>query len=221
MRKLLLLILLLSTSIGSFAHLGPAKLQKRKVDRYVIWVVPSLATNIYGIAIGPVGSEVICHSPYAKKSHGINLQIGQGFLLSFMVGRHNLIESRDTSTKSKTDSSYKRVIHNGILVSIFGTITNQINGISLSSWMSANNKVNGLSINLLWNMQDSLNGASIGLVNMAKKTSGSQIGIYNKTLKLRGFQFGLWNVNERRSLPIINWNFRDKPKRIKKQQIIV
>jgi hypothetical protein len=45
---------------------------------------------------------------------------------------------------------------------------------------------------------------------MSRKTSGIQIGIYNKTLKLRGFQFGLWNVNERRSFPLINWNFKEK-----------
>jgi hypothetical protein len=209
MRKLLLLIFLLSISLGSFAHLGPEKLKKRKVDRYVIWVIPSLATNIYGIAIGPIGSETICHSPYPKKSHGINIQIGQGLVLTFGIGRYKLEEPTDTLSK-KSDSSYKRVIHNGILVSVFGTLTNQINGISLSSWMSMNNKVNGLSINPLWNLQDTLNGMSIGLVNMSRKTSGIQLGIYNKTLRLRGFQFGLWNVNERRSFPIINWNFKKK-----------
>jgi hypothetical protein len=41
-------------------------------------------------------------------------------------------------------------------------------------------------------------------------TKGLQIGFVNKTIKLKGFQIGLWNKNGERSLPLINWNFKDE-----------
>ncbi len=40
---------------------------------------------------------------------------------------------------------------------------------------------------------------------------GLQIGVVNKAKRLRGIQLGIWNINERRKLPLINWNFRTKP----------
>jgi hypothetical protein len=32
--------------------------------------------------------------------------------------------------------------------------------------------------------------------------------MFNKTLDLRGIQIGLWNKNGKRSLPLINWQFK-------------
>jgi hypothetical protein len=37
---------------------------------------------------------------------------------------------------------------------------------------------------------------------------GVQIGLINKSKKLKGLQIGLWNVNQKRKLPLINWNFK-------------
>src|SRR5690554_7685694 len=100
-----------------------------------------------------------------------------------------------------------RAIHNGLIVSPFGTFTDQVNGLSFSLWMSMGKKINGVSINLLWNFYEKMNGISIGLVNQTAETNGLQIGLVNKSLKLKGIQLGFWNKNEKRSLPIINWNF--------------
>jgi len=36
-------------------------------------------------------------------------------------------------------------------------------------------------------------------------THGVQIGLFNQTKKMKGVQIGLWNINEKRSLPFINW----------------
>jgi hypothetical protein len=38
--------------------------------------------------------------------------------------------------------------------------------------------------------------------------SGLQIGIVNKSKNLRGIQIGIWNVNQKRKLPLLNWNFK-------------
>lgn len=59
-------------------------------------------------------------------------------------------------------------------------------------------------------IDEQINGISIGLVNHTAITKGIQIGIVNKTKKLKGYQFGLWNKNEKRSLPIINWSFKNE-----------
>lgn len=123
-----------------------------------------------------------------------------------------LILFTTTFSFSQSDSLeyLKRAIHNGLIISPLGTFTDQVNGISFSLWMSMGKKINGLSFNLLWNFYEQINGISIGFVNHTAMTKGIQIGLVNKTKKLRGFQFGLWNKNERRSLPIINWNFNNK-----------
>ena len=72
------------------------------------------------------------------------------------------------------------------------------------------NKTNRFVIWLIPSAATNIYGIAIGLVNHAAVVKGIQIGLINKTKKLRGFQFGLWNKNEKRSLPILNWNFKDK-----------
>jgi len=186
---------------------------KKQRNKYVIGFVPSKANNIFGIAIGPIGSEAICDKPYTKYSHGLNLQIpGQGILQIFYIFNppfkqsfsNNLIENNIIM-----DSSLKRVVHNGLLVSPFGTFSDQVNGVSISGFMSAGKIINGVSVNLLWNMYYKIDGLSIGVFNSSMDINGAQFGIINKTVHLKGIQIGLWNRNAKRSLPIINWNFRD------------
>ena len=214
MKRIPIILLILISSTYSFSQSDSLKFDKKAKNRYVIWLIPSASKNIYGIAIGPVGSEVICNRPYTKSSYGLNLQIiGQGFFQTFYI---NKVKFKDFHTNENIDSLglqdtlLKRAIHNGLIISPLGTFTDQVNGISFSLWMSMGKKINGLSFNLLWNLYQQINGVSIGLVNHTAITKGIQIGLVNKTKKLRGFQFGFWNKNEKRSLPIINWNFEDK-----------
>jgi hypothetical protein len=207
--------MIITSMIGSnqtaFAQSDSLNDPVQRINRYVLWVIPSKANNIFGLAIGIIGSEAICNKPYTKYSHGINLQvIGQGLFLPFMIGKFNF----DTFYNQKADTNYlrneiPRAVHNGLIISPFGTLTNKINGLSVSLWMSMNNNVNGLNINLLWNLTGTCNGLSIGLVNFSGETKGVQIGLINRTKKLKGLQFGLWNINEKRSLPLFNWNFKN------------
>ncbi len=183
-------------------------------NRYGIWFIPSVAQNIYGIAIGPVGSEAICNRPYTKYSHGLNLQIpGQGFFQTFYLNKSNLLSNRQSENPDTTLQRSllpKRAIHHGLLVSLLGTFTDQINGVSLSLWMSRGAKINGLTGNLLWNHYEEVNGVSIALMNTAHTTHGLQIGLFNKTTHLQGFQLGLWNKTKNRSFPFINGWFTKK-----------
>lgn len=197
---------------------------KKPKNFYVIGFTPSRAKNIYGIALGPVGSEVFCDKPYTQTVDGVGIQIiGQGIFQIFylFLGGHSTFKSyykskNETATLLALDSlmfvidtTLKRVLYNGIVLSPFGTYSNQINGASISAWMSMGNYVNGISFNFLWNAITKVNGLSVGLANDALIVHGAQIGLINRTYEIKGIQIGLWNKNRKRSLPIINWNFKE------------
>jgi hypothetical protein len=185
----------------------------RHINKYVIGFIPSQANNIYGIALGPIGSEAICNRPYTKYSYGLNLQIpGQGFLQVFYIFNtsYKLVYS-DYKFKKKAiteDTILKRVIHTGLAISLLGTFSNEINGVSISGWMSMGNRINGVSANLVWNLYRRIDGVTFGLVNTVFDMRGVQLGLINKSISLRGIQIGFWNKNGKRSLPILNWNFK-------------
>ncbi len=214
MKSIFITISFLLCCYASFAQQQDStNITPAKPDKYVIGLLPSQAAHIYGLAVGLVGSEAICNRPYTKYSYGINLQIpGQGLLQTFYIFNPVFKQAYQTNnikqSMSKADTTLKRVVHNGLLLSLTGTFSDQINGVSISAWMSLGKKINGLSINPLWNIYYRVNGVSIGLVNSSLDVKGVQIGLVNKTVKLKGFQFGLWNKNEKRSLPFINWNFK-------------
>jgi hypothetical protein len=185
--------------------------QYKLENRYVVDFLPSRAHNIYGLAFGFIGSEVVCDKFYTKKSHGLNVQIfGQGLFSPFYIFNKKTNFFYMNQPEIFYDDSLKimRTKHNGIMISGFGTFTEHINGLSISPWMSVNHKVNGISINILANNSHTINGLVIGCYNSTYKTKGVQIGIINKTNKLKGFQIGLWNVNEKRKLPLLNWSFK-------------
>lgn len=190
------------------------QVMNRDLNKYIIGFIPSKANNIFGIAIGPIGSEAICNKPYTKYSHGLNVQIpGQGILQVFYILNSPFKQSYKTDIIENeilvADTSYKRVIHNGLLLSLLGTFSDQVNGVSISGWMSLGKNINGVSANLLWNLYYEINGLSIGVFNSSLVMQGVQIGFINKTIKLKGVQIGFWNRNEKRSLPLVNWNFKE------------
>ncbi|PHR47971.1 MAG: hypothetical protein COA32_05420 [Fluviicola sp.] len=209
--RLVLTLMLIATVFNSYSQDQEVEEDTIK-NRYIVGLLPNKSPNIYGLALGLIGSEVRCDKFYTKKSHGLNIQLlGQGFFTPFYVFNSKLNWSnyeKDTLTYGDS-TDVKRVVHNGLLISVFGTFSEDINGVSISPWMSMNHKVNGLNLNLLINSTHTMNGLSIGLYNSTYKTNGVQVGLVNQTKKLKGFQFGIWNVNNKRKLPFINWCFTD------------
>jgi hypothetical protein len=56
-----------------------------------------------------------------------------------------------------------------------------------------------------------MKGVSVApFANFGKKCRGLQIGAFNKCDDFKGIQIGWWNENEKRKLPLINWNFKAK-----------
>jgi len=71
-----------------------------------------------------------------------------------------------------------------------------------------NAKVNGISAAIMVNYAGVHNGIQVAMFNDTYKTKGIQAGICNKSKHTKGLQIGLWNINERRKLPLLNWNFK-------------
>lgn len=172
--------------------------------------MPNAKSNVYGLALGLVGSEAICNVPYEKKSHGVNLQFGQGFFTFFYPFPFNSQDSiiSDSLVTYRANEKYIRATHNGLLVSVFGTWTPVTNGVAISGLSSLGGKMNGLALNPILAKYVHLNGISFALFNQSFEVKGVQFGLVNRTTDLRGFQFGLWNVNKKRRLPFINWSFK-------------
>lgn len=186
--------------------------QTNKNNAYVFKLIPTVKDNVYGLAIGLVGSETVCNHKNTKRSFGINIQIiGQGLFIPMnpKVFNYKNVLKYDTSWMvQKTDTITFRSAHSGLLISTFGTMTDVSNGLIFSCLSSVGYKMNGFSFNFLSNKYTEVNGLSFGLNNESYKVRGIQLGVLNRTKHLKGIQIGFWNVNNKRSLPIINWSFK-------------
>lgn len=102
---------------------------------------------------------------------------------------------------------------NGMQLSIVNmepTVTNGLE-ISLSSNISAPSVTNGVALSLLYNFHHTTKGVVISpLANVSQKCRGVQVALINVCKDSRGIQIGFWNENEKRKLPLINWNFKNK-----------
>ncbi len=95
---------------------------------------------------------------------------------------------------------------NGISAGLIGQIGRQVNGISASIMMNFAQKHNGIQV-AMFNEAYLMNGLQLGLANSSGRARGLQIGLVNHSTNFKGIQLGLWNTNQKRKLPILNWNF--------------
>ncbi|HLA55249.1 MAG TPA: hypothetical protein VK623_04075 [Flavobacterium sp.] len=101
--------------------------------------------------------------------------------------------------------------NNGIQLAFGGTDAVYSRGIIASAVNTTVYDGKGLMVGG-FNNYTKFSGLQIGMWNdinqESEKFTGLQIGFFNHTKKLKGVQIGLWNVNNRRTLPIMNWNFK-------------
>jgi len=143
---------------------------------------------------------------------------------------HTKVNGLHISTSGFMDHSQL----NGFGISVF-SVTTKTNGVSLTGFYNVSKELNGLHVAALnntatqkgnglfialsnragrqngvqlgaFNSTDYARGFTAGLSNTCtQEMTGLQIGFFNRTKKCRGLQIGLWNINEKRSLPFINW----------------
>ena len=104
---------------------------------------------------------------------------------------------------------------NGVQLSLFNTSALYSNGLMAGGFQTEVYTGRGVNIAVWYNEYKYFDGLMIsacnGMVTEPEEFRGLQIGIVNRTKKLRGIQIGLWNINGRRSLPLVNWDFSNKP----------
>lgn len=98
---------------------------------------------------------------------------------------------------------------NGLMLAVVNKIE-KANGLIVGAGGNAVYRGNGVMISSVWgNGANYFNGVQISAFNtIVKNGAGIQIGLWNQAKKFRGIQIGLWNENDKRSLPIINWQFK-------------
>ena len=205
---------------------------KRK-NYFPIWTFHQDSINIHGLSIGlwSFNSE-----PRYTNTNGIKLEIiGIGIGIP-LIPRSPIVETDSAFIKLKQEPLSERInglnlsasgsachcLTNGLTAGFIGQIHFQVNGISASLFMNFTQKHNGF-MTAMFNDAYYMNGLQVGLGNNgyktkgvqiglignnAKEMKGLQIGLFNKSEKFKGLQIGLWNVNQKRKLPLINWNFK-------------
>lgn len=183
-----------------------ADAQKRK-HYFPAWTYHESNANIYGLSCGI--SDFIAVEGEVH-TYGVRVSlIGEG-ILSFMM---------PCSPVPLSDSAFENVYQktvvqrvNGLNLSGSGTMCScNVNGFSAGFVTQVLNRMNGLSVMPAQNYVLVSNGIQVaGLFNETYKMRGIQIGAHNKSYQTRGIQIGLWNINEKRKMPLINWNFSKK-----------
>lgn len=220
------LLLSITFSNTSFAQDG-----KRR-NYFPAWTYHQKNINIHGISVG-IGT--VSNTLRNTYTNGIKIElIGAGIVIP-LVPRSPVADSDSAFEKIAAQPLSEKInglslsatgtvcdcITNGMNTGLIGNINFQVNGITASVFMNFAQKHNGIQLAMfneayylngfqagVSNYGANTKGIQIGIGNFGRTTKGLQIGIFNKTKKLRGLQFGLWNVNEKRKLPIINWQFK-------------
>ncbi len=221
MKKLTILFIFLTTILNSQKLPDTSE---TKIVRNFFSFVPADVDRINGLSFGAWAANLKSDKD-SLKVNGMNLEINPVILFIYARGAifpldidndSAFLESRkyniaDIDGLNISIPGYANLDSriNGLCITPLTTCAGEINGVSLSSITNCSYKLNGISICGIYNYSNNLKGLQISLFNNANKLRGIQLGLFNKSKKLRGFQFGLWNKNAKRSLPFINWQFRD------------
>lgn len=157
---------------------------------------------------------------------------GIGIFIPMGIGNDPYFASSDSLTLKLYEQCQKQVMDsvvfkvNGCYLSLTGDSEGKVNGLSIHPIGGFNQVSNGISIFGLMGFSALNQGLMItfayssvskskgviigGLINQTVSMCGIQIGFFNRSLQTRGVQIGLWNRNEKRSLPLINWNFKNQ-----------
>jgi hypothetical protein len=181
--------------------------------KYIAWYTPSKATHVYGLMFNffPKFPDNDFIEKYPT-IYGSEININPiGLFTPFVLIVHSLDPKTHYPVAESIDSiSFDRfkIVH-GIQIGLINMEPTIINGLDINVTGSFESKTNGLTISLVMNKHYVSNGLTFAFIgNHDTKCKGIQIGLINSAVDLKGLQIGLWNKNQKRSMPIINWNFR-------------
>ncbi|WP_066219704.1 LA_2272 family surface repeat-containing protein [Formosa haliotis] len=216
MKNLTILIIFL-ISIKAFSQ------DFNEKTRYLLGTFHTQNTTINGISVGAFPQ--FNDKKRFVRTNGIRLEVPGIGLVGFMANG-SLIRNEETDEivngLNISTGTMGNVSFNGITLALVTQSGTENNGFAIAGLWNGMDKSNGIQIAGLLNEATYSNGIQIALSNSTEymtglqigganyaneKMVGLQIGIWNKSKNTKGIQLGLWNINEKRKLPIINWNF--------------
>lgn len=208
MKKIIFILVLLLIVQNSFGQ------EKLFVKKSIVGTFHSSNKLINGLSFG-VGSTM---SDYRNvKTNGLRLEVPGIGIISFMGnGFPNATQpfelknykfSEVINGMNVSTGSWCKCNYNGLTIGLVGQYGKLGNGISLAGGWNIIDKQNGIQLAGITNRSYYMNGIQISAFNYAHDGVGVQIGIFNRSKNFKGIQLGLWNINQKRSFPIINWNF--------------
>ncbi|MEO6668878.1 MAG: hypothetical protein ABIN36_05350 [Ferruginibacter sp.] len=170
---------------------------------FPVWTFHQKNSNIYGLSVGLWNFST---NPRNTTTNGLRFSlIGEGLIVPLIPS--SPVPENDSLFEVRQKTIITEKV-NGINISGTGTAGDfVINGISVGVVGQIEHKVTGISAAILMNFAQTHNGIQIAAYNETYKMKGLQIGLLNKSKRTKGIQIGLWNINEKRKLPLINWNF--------------
>lgn len=210
MKRIIFFMVIALFSSKGFSQITPSldlKIKDSIEVRNVFSLSPSRAKKVNGLSLKYWYSE--------DKGYRVNgMELGLNPLnvfFPFLTAIHSIppfIHEPPLNDLSNLDA-YKFDRINGVRFGVAFLEPAIVNGLELNITGGFDTMVNGVSITPLINKHFKVNGVGVALLgNFDTQVRGIQIGLFNKCNNLRGIQLGLWNKNEKRSLPIINWNFK-------------
>ncbi|MEQ1733895.1 MAG: hypothetical protein ABL940_09485, partial [Bacteroidia bacterium] len=203
-----------------FYGVGMSKPDRSKMDdtydkKNIFGFTPCTVEEINGIALGLHAKNIkneIFNERDSLIIRGVNFEINPFAVFSLMNPRLNGPYPDSINLYNENIKKDWHVKVNGVNISLVNTINEMIiRGVNLTGLITVVDEIYGVTISGINNFSYIMNGVSIaGFRNRATFTKGVQIGLFNKSTDLRGFQIGLWNINGRRSLPLINWQFKPR-----------
>lgn len=176
--------------------------------RNIIGFSPSKVNKVNGLTIKYWYDE-----SYSNNTNGLELDVNPlnvFFPFLAVIFSYEILNAGPPAAdlKNLNDEIFDKI--NGVRFGASSLEAAKINGLELNLSGSFETILNGVSIAPVVNKHYKVNGISLGVLgNADTQVSGIQIGLFNIVNKLRGIQLGLWNVNDKRSLPFINWQFKD------------
>ena len=210
--KLVVLIQLLMSSFilcSQNDSINNSKINEQD-KKYIMWASPSKATHVYGLMFNVWSKDSL---PFPK-IYGVEFNICPlGVFAPFLISLYSLdlpktFNLPNDMTDSVDYNKFKKV--NGCQIGFINTEPTVINGLDINASGSFESVTNGVTVSAATNNHYVINGLTIAAIaNSDFKCHGVQIAMFNSCNDLKGFQFGLWNKNQRRSLPFINWAFKN------------
>ncbi|HBF89279.1 MAG TPA: hypothetical protein DDX39_11620 [Bacteroidales bacterium] len=153
--------------------------------RYVLWLIPSRARRIHGVAIGLV-------NPCSNHDFQSELTIN-GISIEIMGQLPIIIKQLIYPQNSPIcHSNYCKT--NGIALGL-SLGTGEMTGIGVGATLGHSYDVNGIFMSPILHVAQDANGLIAGLMTRVTNMTGFQVGVFTKNKILKGLQVGFFNRN--------------------------